>query len=184
MKPLNDCSPLQTPNAGNLARQLRELQELSTTNLNSIALTLNAQLGANVGAGVTTGSDSYQVPPDQALVIYQIQSVYRSNALAVETLPALFSAPGMEDLMLTRLSNVLCELSVKDRKLVFFENKSLNLGAIYKRPLYLPQTAPLLLPPGITLKAAFDAQDATADTLGQNGVVELILSGVSLPVRV
>lgn len=175
-----NCPPsLQTASRA-VGQYLSELQELSSTNLLAMSITLEALLGA----GTDTKSADYRVPPNSDICITQIQSYWRSTNIPAEVTPnAIFAALSMEDLAEVRLGNCLVELKLKDRKLEVSENGSLCLAPIRRSPIYFPKEAPLLIPPGVTLQANFSLQSVVAAVAGQDAYYGLILSGFAIPRR-
>lgn len=168
------------PNGG-VAAYLAELLRLSPAQLIGTSILLQKRLGT----ATSSGTDEYRVPADRDLVVYQIQSVYRSSDLSTE--PALnanitsFDVDGLEQ---ARLSNCALSLLNKDRQLKVFDNRDMVMSAIRRTPLYFPANAPLLVPSTHTLQASFTLQSVAAAIAGNNADYGVTLTGVLIPKRV
>lgn len=168
------------PNGGVVA-YLSELLRLSPAQLIGTSILLQKRLGT----GTLSGTDEYRVPADRDLVVFQLQSVYRSSDLSTE--PALnvnitaFDVTGLER---ARLSNCALSLINKDRQLKIFDNRDMVMSAMYNTPLYFPANAPLLVPSTHTLQASFTLQSAVAANVGNNADYGVTLTGVLIPKRV
>ena len=180
---------LVDPPSGPIDARLRELMSLATTPLLSKVITLEAQLGTAVdgGAAVLSKSDSYLVPNDSVLLIERITCGWRSANLANEANPnaGLFTLYSFEDLVKTRLSQVVASLQLQDKKLDIFDNRALTMLALWNKPIVFPKDSPLLLPPTYTLKASFNnAINGVTTGLGVDSFFSLQLHGSALPFRV
>lgn len=175
------CPPLSGVQNGALSRLYEELQALSTTNLMAVTIPLEALLGVDV----MTKKAEYKNPTDSDLVIFQMQSYWRPEAIATEVaVNAIFTQFSPADLALVRLMNTMATLKLKDRKLEVIEGAEMPLSACHRSPLYFPVQAPLIIPPGITLEANFTLQDDTAAVVGEDSNYGLLLTGIALPRKV
>jgi hypothetical protein len=183
MKSGSVCAPGGDPNQGDIARYLGELLKLSPGELRAVGIGLSAVLGTTR----TTDRDSYKVPGDADLVIYQVGAYWRSTLIATEpVLNANFTQFGPTDLMVARLQNCLATLTNKDRSLAYFDAGAVPLSSLAPpagAPQFLPPMAPYLVPSGITLEASFTLQDTTAAVVGNNAEYGLILGGFLIPKR-
>ena len=175
------CPPGMEHKAGDVAKYLLELLKLAPSSLMGVAVPLEVLLGA----ATLEASTTYRVPADFNLVVFQMQPMYRSTALATEpVLNANITSLDLAGLTEARLQNVLAQLALKDRKLDVIEGASLNLASILRYPAKWPENAPLIVPAAQTLEATFSVQDATAAVVGQNAYYGLLLTGVLIPVSI
>lgn len=168
------------PNGG-VAAYLAELLRLSPAQLIGTSILLQKRLGA----ATTSGTDEYRVPADRDLVVYQVQSTFRSTDLSTEpALNAIITSLDVEGLEHARLSNCLLGLLNKDRQLKVFDNRDMVMSAIRRAPLYFPANAPLLIPSTHTLQATFTLQSAVAANVGNDADYGVTLTGILIPKRV
>lgn len=175
------CPPgLTQPNAGAVSAYLREVLNLSTAELIAVGI----QLEATLGAGTLNASDQYIVPSDRDLVIFQVQSTWRSSLISTEPVLNANLTIGVKDLERARLQNCIAQLRIKDRNLDVFDNGEVVMSAISDSPMYFPQVAPLLIPAAVKLQAIFTLQSAVAAVAGNDANYGLLLTGVAIPKRV
>lgn len=176
------CPPgLTKQSAGAVSAYLKEVLNLSTAELIAVGIQLEVQLGV---AALTKGAE-YKVPSDRDLVIFQVQSTWRSTAINTEpALNAAITALDYDGLESARLANCIAQLRIKDRNLDIFDNGGVPLNAIKKSPMFFPQVAPLLIPAGVLLQSVFTLQSAVAAIAGNDANYGLLLTGVAIPTRV
>lgn len=181
------CPPGIHPghSSAGIADYLRELLKLSPANLRGVAIDLRRRLGA----AALTGTDTYQVPSDQELVVYGVSAYWRSSALATEPAlnAAIFTQMSPSELQVARLGNCIATLENKDRNLPVFDARGIYLSAITPplgSKLQFPVQAPLLFPASHTVKATFTLQDTTAAVVGNDADYGLLLEGILIPKRV
>jgi hypothetical protein len=175
------CPPgLAKPSSGAVSAYLKEVLNLSTAELISVGIQLEVQLGATT----LTAQTDYKVPADRDLVVFQVQSTYRSTALSTEPVLNANIALDYDGLESARLANCLAQLRIKDRNLDIFDNGEVVLSALKKAPMYWPQVSPLLVPAGVILQSIFTLQSAVAAVAGNNAFYGLLLTGVAIPKRV
>lgn len=168
------CIPSKV--SGPLGQNLRELIGLSESSLMSVALPMEVLLGA----ATASGKVDYDIPTEYNLVVWGFRSSYRSTDLSTEpALNAAITSFSVEGLAEARLSNVLAELSVKERKLDVIEGQSLNLAATYKHPVRWD--VPLIVPGGKTLTLTTTAQSLVAANIGNNAYYGIVLDAMLVP---
>lgn len=171
---MDDTCNIKTPK-GPLGAQLLEMLGLSESSLMSVLVPLEVLLGA----ATATGKDTYDVPTEYDLAVFGIRATYRSSLLSTEPVLNANIALDVEGLAEARLSNVLADLAIKERKLDVVENHSLNLAALYKHPARWP--VPLLVPGGKTLELAATAQSVVAAIIGNDATYGVVLEAVLIP---
>jgi len=166
---------------GGVAAYLAELLRLSPAQLIGTGILLQKRLGVLT----SSGTDEYRVPADRDLVVFQIQSTYRSSDLTTEpVLNANITAFDIDGLEQARLSNCALSLINRDRQLKVFDNRDMVMSAIRKTPMYFPPMAPLLVPATHSLQASFTLQSVAAAVAGNNADYGVMLTGVLIPKRV
>jgi len=173
--------PSNVTTPGSIVAYLSELLKLSPAQLIGTSILMQKRLST----ATTSGSDEYRVPADRDLVVFQIQSTFRSSLIATEVATnAIFTAHTLDDLEEIRSSNCLVGILNKDRQLKVFDNRDIPLNAIRKTPIYFPAMAPLLIPATHTLQATFTLQDTTAAVVGAAADYGVMLTGVLIPKRI
>lgn len=180
------CPPgMKAPASGaGIADYLTELLRLSPAQLRGVGIDLRARLST----AALQGTDTYNVPADQDLVIFGISGYYRSSLLATEpVLNVAFTQFSPAELQVARASNCIVGLENKDRNLPVFDARAIVLAAITPpmgAKLQFPVQAPLLVPRTHTLRASFALQDTTAAVVGNPADYGLLLEGILIPTRV
>ena len=175
------CPPgLTKQSAGAVSAYLREMLGLSTAELIGVGIQMEVKLGQTT----LTGNADYIVPSDRDLIIFQIQSTYRSTAIQTEPVLNANIALSYAGLSESRLANVLAQLKIKDRNLNVFDNGETPLSSVYNNPMYMPQVAPLIIPAAVKLQATMTLQNAVAAAAGNDAFYGLLLTGVQIPRRV
>ena len=170
--------------AGFIASYLQEVLKLSPADVNPVAITLQGQ---NLNTVASPGTDTYTVPSDQDLVIFQIHGAVQFDALNSEN-TALLTWLNLDpsERVLVKSQNCNVTLENLDRRLQTFDNKSLPLSAItppFGVPLYFPPQVPMIAPHKHRLKATFQLRDSTASILGALSDYSIILTGALIPFR-
>lgn len=173
---MNATSCIPSKVSGPLGQQLLELLGLSASSLMSVVIPMEVTLGA----GTAADSVDYDVPTEYDLVVWGFRSSYRSSNLSTEpALNANITAFSVEGLAEARLSNILAELSVKERKLDVVEGQSLNLATAYRHPVRWD--VPLIIPGGKTLTLTATAQSVVAANIGNDADYGIVLEAMLIP---
>lgn len=173
-----NCPPnFKSMPGGDIQKYLVELVKLAPSSFMGVTIPLEVLLGAATAAG----SEKYLVPSETDLVIFQIQSMFRSTNLAAEPVLNANLTLDLDGLAEARLQNALAELSIKERKLDIIEGAALNMAAHRKAPVYFLPNAPLIVPAGNHIELKVTLQSVAAAIAGSNAYYGYALTGVLIP---
>jgi len=172
------CPPnFKSMPGGDIQKYLVELVKLAPSSFMGVTIPLEVLLGAATAAG----SEKYLVPSETDLVIFQIQSMFRSTNLAAEPVLNANLTLDLDGLAEARLQNALAELRIKERKLDIIEGAALNMAAHRKAPVFFLPNAPLIVPAGNHIELTVTLQSVAAAVAGSNAYYGYALTGVLIP---
>lgn len=157
--------------------RLAEARDLTLDDYRWIDVILKTQISSSA----TSGSNTYQVPPDQNFMVTDIRGYISlvlpsAESLAVASLGNL----SVQDRYVLKAGNTKIDLQIQDRSLKVFDNNSWNLLSILSilggNSIDM-RVAPHPVPAGSQLLMNASVYDTTASIIGQATDVGVTLSG-------
>lgn len=168
--------------SGTIAAYLQEILKLSPAEVHPVGIALQATL-----TNTTPGTEQYQVPSNEELVVFSIHGYIRMVDFSSEpTAIFTFLNPDPSERWFVKTSNCNLKLENLDRSLQVYDNRDIPLGAISPpvgSPMYFPPQIPMVVPAGHKLKATFTLQDSGSDAVGGSTVYGVLLTGALVPKR-
>ena len=161
---------------GRIRDYLREVLGTDFKDVRGVGIGLQVALTTTT----TSGSDKYQVPSDQELVIFGIQGYLQMPTLDTE--PQIVARANVDpsERWFAKSQNCTVQLSIKERSLNVFDQRAVPLSAFTPpvgSALWFPPETPIIISRSLNLEGTFTLTDTDADIVGNSTNYGLLCFG-------